>query len=49
MRGGSSRRTDAFGGATASSRPTGENDCHPRASGNWQRGISHYRFAQILW
>ena len=29
--GASSRRTDNFGGATASSGPTGENDCRPRA------------------
>jgi hypothetical protein len=46
---GDNRRTDAFGGATAFSGPTGENDCRPRAGGNGQRGISHYRFAQILW
>jgi hypothetical protein len=48
MRGGSNRRTEAFGGVTASSGPTGENDA-ARAGGNWQRGISQYRFAQILW
>jgi hypothetical protein len=29
--GASSRRTDAFGGAPASSGPTDENDCRPRA------------------